>query len=56
VESRTHQLLARFIVALIEVRTVNLVEVSNVFMGHTKPASHYKRTQRFLRFFELPYA
>lgn len=48
--------LARFIIALIEVRTVNLVEIANVFMGRAKPASHYKRTQRFLRFFELPYA
>jgi Transposase DDE domain len=48
--------LARFIIALIEVRTVNLSEVANVFAGRAKPASHYKRAQRFLRFFELPYA
>jgi hypothetical protein len=48
--------LARFIIALIEVRTVNLVEIANVFMGRAKPESHYKRAQRFLRFFELPYA
>jgi hypothetical protein len=48
--------LARFIVALIEVRTVNLSEVAAVFAGRAKPPSHYKRVQRFLRFFELPYA
>lgn len=48
--------LARFIIALIEVRTVNLSEIANVFMGRAKRESHYKRVQRFLRFFELPYA
>jgi hypothetical protein len=48
--------LARFIVALIEVRTVNLSEVAAVFMGRAKRESHYKRVQRFLRFFKLPYA
>src|SRR5947209_20047771 len=48
--------LARFIIALIEVRTVNLSEIANVFMGRAKRESHYKRLQRFLRFFELPYA
>lgn len=48
--------LARFIVALIEVRTVNLAEIANVFMGHAQRESRYKRVQRFLRFFELPYA
>jgi hypothetical protein len=48
--------LARFIIALIEVRTVNLSEVAAVFMGRAKRESHYKRAQRFLRFFELPYA
>jgi hypothetical protein len=48
--------LARFIVAMIEVRTVNLAEIANVFMGRAKRESHYKRAQRFLRFFEMPYA
>lgn len=48
--------LARFIIALIEVRTVNLSEVANVFLGRAKRESHYKRVQHFLRFFELPYA
>lgn len=48
--------LARFIIALIEVRTVNLSEIANVFWGRAKRESHYKRCQRFLRFFEMPYA
>jgi hypothetical protein len=48
--------LARFIVALIEVRSVNLSEIASVFLGRAKRESHYKRAQRFLRFFELPYA
>lgn len=48
--------LAKFMVALIQVKTVNLVEVSNSFSGRAQPASSYKRIQRFLRFFELPYA
>jgi hypothetical protein len=48
--------LARFIIALIEVRSINLAEIAQVFMGRAKPESHYKRAQRFLRFFEMPYA
>ena len=48
--------LARFIVALIQVKTVNLAQVVSVFAGRAKPSSHYKRAQRFLRFFELPFA
>ncbi len=48
--------LVRFIIALIEVRTVNLSEIANVFLGRAKRESHYKRVQRFLRFFEMPYA
>ena len=47
---------AKFLVALIQVKSVNLVEVASVFAGRAQPASHYKRAQRFLRFFELPYA
>jgi hypothetical protein len=48
--------LARFIIALIEVRSVNLSEIASVFVGRAKRESHYKRAQRFLRFFEMPYA
>src|SRR5215213_9448412 len=47
---------AKFIVALIQVRSVNLSVVASVFAGSAHPASHYKRAQRFLRLFELSYA
>jgi hypothetical protein len=47
---------AKFLVALIQVRSVNLSEVAGVFAGGAQKASHYKRIQRFLRSFELPYA
>jgi hypothetical protein len=48
--------LAKFLVSLIEVRTVNLTEIAAVFPGRAKQESHYKRIQRFLRFFEIRYA
>src|SRR5215210_1777899 len=48
--------LARFIIAITQVRTVNLSEIASVFLGRATRESHYKRAQRFLRFFELPYA
>ena len=47
---------ARFMLALIQVRTVNLSEVAAAFARRARRESHYKRAQRFLRFFELPYA
>ncbi|MFL6211440.1 MAG: hypothetical protein ACJ74W_21505 [Pyrinomonadaceae bacterium] len=47
---------AKFLVALIQVRSVNLAEGAGVFAGGVQTASHYKRIQRFLRSFELPYA
>lgn len=47
---------AKFLVALIQVRSVNLMEVAGVFAGGALKGSHYKRIQRFLRHFELPYA
>jgi hypothetical protein len=47
---------AKFLVALIQVRSVNLAEVAGVFAGGALRESHYKRIQRFLRSFELPYA
>jgi hypothetical protein len=47
---------AKFLVALIQVRSVNLAEVASVFAGGALRESHYKRVQRFLRHFELPYA
>lgn len=48
--------LSKFIVALIQVKTVSLVQVSSVMSGRAKQDSHYKRCQRFLRHFELPFA
>lgn len=48
--------LAKFLVALLQVKTVNLSEIANVFAGRAQSDSHYKRIQRFLRFFEVPYA
>jgi len=45
--------LARFLVALFQVQTVNLAKIACVFAGRAKIASNYKRLQRFLRFFPL---
>ena len=47
--------LAKFLIALIQVCSVNLTEIAAVFPGRAKEASHYKRIQRFLRFFEISY-
>ncbi|MBW4464009.1 MAG: hypothetical protein KME07_01030 [Pegethrix bostrychoides GSE-TBD4-15B] len=47
--------LALFPVALFRVKTVNLVELPTAFVDKAKPASHYKRLQRFLANFELDY-
>jgi hypothetical protein len=43
--------LARFLVALFQVQTVNLAKIACVFGGRAKIESNYKRVQRFLRFF-----
>lgn len=48
--------LAKFTVALVQVKTVSLVQISSVMPGRAQPDSHYKRCQRFLRFFDLPFA
>lgn len=48
--------LAKFIVALIQVRTVNFTEIANVFSGGAKEESKYKRIQRFMRHFEISYS
>ncbi len=47
---------AKFIIALVQVKTVSLVQISSVTQGRAKQDSHYKRCQRFLRFFDLPFA
>lgn len=48
--------LAAFIIALFQVRTVNLTELSVAFSGKSKTSSKYKRLQRFFRSFELHYS
>lgn len=48
--------LAKFLVALLQVKTVSLVQIASVMSGRAKADSHYKRCQRFLRFFDLEFA
>lgn len=48
--------LAKFLVALMQVCSVNLTEIASVFAGRAKEESHCKRIQRFLRFFQISYA
>ncbi len=43
--------LSRFLIALFQVQTVNLAKIASVFAGDAKVASHYKKLQRFVRFF-----
>ncbi|MCA6623186.1 MAG: IS4 family transposase, partial [Pseudanabaena sp. M165S2SP1A06QC] len=44
-----------FLIALMRVKTVNLVEIATGFRGEAKVESHYKRLQRFFREFEVDY-
>jgi len=44
-----------FLIALMRVKTVNLVEIATGFSGKARVASHYKRLQRFFRDFEVDY-
>ena len=46
----------RFLLALYAVQTVNLSIIATAFSGRAKEESNYKRLQRFLHNFELPYA
>ena len=48
--------LAKFLVALLQVKTVSLVQIASVMSGRATADSHYKRCQRFLRFFDLQFA
>lgn len=47
---------ARFLLALYTAQTVNLSRLATAFSGHAQEESNYKRLQRFLRSFTLPYA
>ena len=44
--------LARFLVALITVKTVCLTQIASAFAADAQTASHYKRIPRFLRDFD----
>ncbi len=48
--------LAAFLFALTQTRNVNLMRVAAKFGGRAASDSSYKRIQRFLRFFDLPFA
>jgi hypothetical protein len=48
--------LAKFLIALIQVRTVNLAQIASVFSGKATLDSNYKRIQRFFRAFDLSYS
>ncbi len=45
-----------FLIALIRVKTVNMVELVTGFSGKAKVESHYKRLQRFFKDFEVDYS
>lgn len=45
--------LARFLLALLAAKTVNLAQIAVYFAGHAKTDSNYKRIKRFLRFFSI---
>jgi len=47
--------LAKFIITLIKVRTVNLAIIAESFPGNAKIESHYKREQRFFRNFKVDF-
>ena len=47
--------LALFLIALLRVKTINLVEIATVFRSKAKRDSSYKRLQRFFRKFDLDY-
>lgn len=45
--------LATFLIALLRVKTINFAELATAFEGKAHIDSHYKRIQRFFRFYEL---
>ena len=48
--------LALFLIALLRVKTINLVELATGFRSPAKTDSNYKRLQRFFKDFNLDYA
>jgi hypothetical protein len=49
------KLLARVILALLQVRSVNLARLAAALSGKADYASRYKQLQRWMRWFELPF-
>lgn len=47
--------LAKFLVALLIARSVNLTKIAEAFIGKAKIDSHYKRLQRFFKTFKLDF-
>jgi len=47
--------LAKFLVALLIARSVNLTKIAEAFIGKAKIDSHYKRLQRFFKEFNLDF-
>ncbi len=47
--------LALFLIALLRVKTINLMELATGFRSDAKTESSYKRLQRFFRHFDLDY-
>lgn len=50
------RLVAQFLIALIQVRSVNVMDVACAFPGRAQRASTYKRLQRFLCHYRLDFA
>ncbi|WP_319423550.1 hypothetical protein [Pleurocapsa sp. FMAR1] len=48
--------LALFLIALLRVKTINLVELTTGFRSNAKTESSYRRLQRFFRNFDWDYA
>lgn len=48
--------LAKFIIAILQVRTVNLTQIAIAFSGKAKLDSNYKRLQRFFSEFPIDYS
>jgi Transposase DDE domain len=48
--------LATFLIALLQVKTVNFTELASAFGGKAHIDSHYKRIQRFFRLYDLDFA
>jgi hypothetical protein len=48
--------MAAFLMALVTVKNVNMAKIACSFLGRATKELNYKRSQRFLQFFVLPFA